>query len=674
MGKRSSNRNSTQPSEPPSDKKPDHSKLKEKYAQEREKRLNKEGVNQYHKVPQEVLANFQKDPWCDPNFKRDAIHKDIDVLVLGAGFGGQLAAARLIQAGVEDFLMVDKAADFGGAWYYNRYPGVSCDMESYIYMPLLEELGYMPSEKYARGGEIMQHAQNIGRHFGLYERCLFQTEVKGLDWEEGRARWKVSTSRGDVVTARFVVSAGGSLHVPKLPGLKGIEKFEGKSFHTSRWDFGYTGGDIYGGLDKLKGKKVAVVGTGASSVQVISHIAESAEHLYVFSRTPSSVDKRCDQPTDQKWANQIKAQKGWQRERMDNFNTIVTGGRTEEDLVKDSWTNTMQKLPHWGGRDSEASVKNNMDRQTEADFQKMEEIRERIDGIVKDKEKAEKLKPWYNLFCKRPCFNNEYLPTFNRPNVTLIDLTEEAKGEQYIDEKGMQVGSTHYDLDCIIYASGFEFGSDYSSRLGVEMTGQNNLSLQKKWEDGPSTLHGLTTRGFPNAFFMTIAQSGYTQNNTHALDEQATHSAYIISQIRERGINYIHPHQEAEDKWVETITSLAKEQYKFVEDCTPGYYNNEGQEGDKWLRGASYGKGSPAFFKLLEEWRDEGGLEGLEVVYEGAGLERERDREMEEKKSALIEVVEREVEDVKREVLPVERREGACLPGRNVVLVHGLVC
>lgn len=227
--------------------------------------MNKEGVNQYHKVPREVLANFQKDPWSDPNFKRDAIHKNIDVLILGGGFGGQLAAARLIQAGVNDFLMVDKAADFGGAWYYNRYPGVSCDTESYIYMPLLEELDYIPSEKYCRGGEIMEHAQNIGKHFGLYERCLFQTEVKRLNWDEERARWKVGTNRGDSVSARFVVSAGGSLHVPKLPGLEGIEKFEGRSFHTSRWDFEYTGGDINGGLDKLKGKKVAVVGTGMLS-------------------------------------------------------------------------------------------------------------------------------------------------------------------------------------------------------------------------------------------------------------------------------------------------------------------------------------------------------------------------------------------------------------------------
>ncbi|TID15520.1 cyclohexanone monooxygenase [Venturia nashicola] len=647
MGKPISKRDSHQSFDSASDKKIDRSTLKEKYAQEREKRMNKEGVHQYHKVPQEVLAEFQKDPWSDPNFKRDAIHKNIDVLVLGAGFGGQLTAARLIQAGVEDFLMVDKAADFGGAWYYNRYPGVSCDTESYIYMPLLEELGYVPSEKYCKGGEVREHAQNIGRHFGLYEKCLFQTEVKKLDWEEGRARWKISTSLGDVISARFVVSAGGSLHVPKLPGLEGIEKFGGRSFHTSRWDFGFTGGDTHGRLDKLKGKKVAIVGTGASSVQVTSYVAESAEHLYVFSRTPSSVDKRYDQPTDQKWAKQTKAQKGWQRERINNFNIIVTGGKAEKDMVKDSWTKTMQKVPHWGGKSSEASIEDDMDRQTEADYQKMEEIRERIDEIVMDKEKAEKLKPWYNLFCKRPCFNNEYLPAFNRENVTLIDLTEEGKGEQYIDEKGIQIGSTHYDVDCIVYASGFEFGSDYSSRLGIEMTGQNNVTLKKKWEDGISTLHGLTSRGFPNAFFLTINQSGYTQNNTHALDEQATHSAYIISQIRERGINYVQPKQAAEDEWVDTIISMAKEQYKFVEDCTPGYYNDEGQEGEKWLKGASYGKGSPAFFKLLEEWREEGALEGLEVVYDERG--EGRDTEMDEKKSALIEVVEREI--VEREVV-----------------------
>lgn len=342
---------------------------------------------------------------------------------------------------------------------------------------------------------------------------------------------------------------------------------------------------------------------------------------------------------------------------------MVTGGNAKEDLVNDSWTKIMKELPHWGGRDSERSIEDSMDRQTEADYKKMEQIRERIDETVKDKEKAEKLKPWYNLFCKRPCFNNDYLPTFNRPNVTLVDVTEEAKGKEYVTEKGLQIGSKHYDLDCIIYASGFEFGSDYCTRLGVEMTGQDNLSLKKKWEDGPSTLHGLTSRGFPNAFFLTIQQSGYTQNNTHALDEQAYHSAYIISQIRERGINYIQPKQPAEDEWVDTIISMAKEQYKFVEDCTPGYYTNEGQEGEKWLRGASYGKGSPAFFKLLEEWRDAGDLEGLEVVYGSKG--EERDSELSEKKSALIEVVEREVEPEENESgKEVEaRKEVVCQPG-----------
>lgn len=340
---------------------------------------------------------------------------------------------------------------------------------------------------------------------------------------------------------------------------------------------------------------------------------------------------------------------------------MVTGGNVKEDLVNDSWTKTMQKLPHWGGRDSEASIKDNMDRQTEADFHKMEQIRGRVEKEVKDKDTAEKLKPWYNLFCKRPCFNNEYLPAFNRPNVTLIDITEEAKGKQYIDKKGMQVGSKHYDLDCIIYASGFEFGSDYSTRLGVTIIGQENLNLKKKWENGPSTLHGLTSRGFPNAFFLTTAQSGYTQNNTHALDEQARHSAYIISQIRDRGISYVQPEKKAEDEWVDTIVEMAREQYKFVEDCTPGYYTHEGQDGEKWLRGASYGKGSPAFFKLLEEWRGAGGLAGLEVVYNTKA--EERDGDFSEKKSALIEVVEREVteEDVGDQEEEV-KKEVACHP------------
>jgi hypothetical protein len=242
------------------------------------------------------------------------------------------------------------------------------------------------------------------------------------------------------------------------------------------------------------------------------------------------------------------------------------------------------------------------------------------------------------------------LTIYNRPNVTLIDLTEEGKGEQYIDRTGMQVGTTHYDLDCIVYASGFEFGSDYSSRLGVTITGQNNLNLKEKWEDGPSTLHGLTSRGFPNIFFMTIAQSGYTQNNTHALDEQARHLAYIISQVRERGISYVQPKKKAEDEWVDSIVEMAREQYKFVEDCTPGYYTNEGQEGEKWLRGASYGKGSPAFFELLEKWRENEKLEGLEVVYEAKNAQMGDEMAKEEAKCDKIEEEEAEGKPMKKNV------------------------
>ncbi|HSP97827.1 MAG TPA: NAD(P)/FAD-dependent oxidoreductase, partial [Candidatus Dormibacteraeota bacterium] len=315
--------------------------LRAKYREERDRRLRADGNDQYLEVKGE-LAHFVDDPYVAPGFTRAPLTDAVDVVVIGGGFGGLLAGARLREAGIDDFRIIEKGGDFGGTWYWNRYPGAMCDVESYIYLPLLEELGYVPSEKYARAPEILSHSRAIGRRYDLYRSACFQTEVTAMHWDEAGARWIIATNRGDRLTARFVCMANGPLNRPKLPGIPGVESFAGHAFHTSRWDYAYTGGDANGGLSGLRGKRVGIIGTGATAVQCVPHLGEAAAHLYVFQRTPSSIDVRGNRPTDPAWAKSLEP--GWHQRRMDNFNILVTGGFQEEDLVSDGWTDIIRKL------------------------------------------------------------------------------------------------------------------------------------------------------------------------------------------------------------------------------------------------------------------------------------------------------------------------------------------
>jgi len=476
-------------------------------------------------------------------------------------------------------------------------------------MPLLEELNYMPIEKYARAKELLKHSEMIGRHFDLYPKTLFQTEVKTLTWNENSARWIAKTSRGDTITCRFVVPAAGPLHRPKLPGLEGISSFKGHSFHSSRWDYDYTGGDPEGGLTKLKDKRVGIIGTGATAVQIVPHLGEWAKQVYVFQRTPSSIDVRGNAPTDPVWAASLK--KGWQKERMENFNIIVNGGKQDVDLVSDGWTDILRNLlvrPKPG--EAVDPLKAAADRQL-ADFKKMESVRARCDAIVKDPETAESLKPYYNQFCKRPCFHDEYLQTFNRPNVRLVDT--KGVGVEAITEKGVVANGEEFELDCLIYATGFELATDWTHRSGMEIYGRNGDTLTDRWKQGASTLHGWTTRGFPNCFWVSIVQAALTPNFIHVTSEQAQHLAYVIKTAIDRNIRTVEPTQEAEDQWVQTILKLGALRADFSRDCTPGYYNNEGKPSPVAARNAAYGAGSPAFIKILEGWRAKNDLNGIDI-------------------------------------------------------------
>ena len=586
----------------------DPDSLREKYRLERDKRLREDGNDQYVDISE--YAQYLDDPYTRPS-TREPLFDEVTVAIIGGGFGGLLAGARLREAGIEDLRVIEKGGDFGGTWYWNRYPGAACDVESYIYLPLLEEIGYIPKKKYTDAPEILAHSRAIGEHFRLYDNACFSTEVTGMVWEESSRRWIISTNRGDRMRARWVIMANGPLHRPKLPGIRGIESFRGHTFHTSRWDYDYTGGDSTGGLSKLADKRVGIIGTGATAVQCVPHLGAAAKELYVFQRTPSSIDVRNNRATDPEWAATLKP--GWQRERMDNFNTLVSGGYAEVDLVNDGWTdiiaNLLIRLRSQEKVDlSPESLARNMEL---ADFEKMEQIRSRVDQLVTDPSTASALKPWYRQFCKRPCFHDEYLDTFNRPNVHLIDT--DGQGVQLITEKGVVVNGVEYELDCLIYATGFEVGTEYTRRSGYELQGVDGETLTQHWADGTRTLHGFHSRGFPNCFIVSQTQSGFTVNFPHMLNEQSIHLAHLIAHLEQNGLTRAEVTAEAEEKWVRTIVDLAQNNIKFLEACTPGYYNNEGKPAARSLQSGSYGGGPVAFVKVLERWREQGELDGLEV-------------------------------------------------------------
>jgi cation diffusion facilitator CzcD-associated flavoprotein CzcO len=432
-------------------------------------------------------------------------------------------------------------------------------------MPLLEELNYVPTEKYAHAKELLEHADRIGKHWNLYDRALFQTEVYECRWDEKANLWTVKTDRGDTIKCHYLVPAAGPLHRPKLPGTPGITTFKGHTMHSSRWDYNYSGGGNLGSLDKLKDKRIGIIGTGATAVQIVPHVGKNAKELYVFQRTPSSIDVRGNRPTDPDWAASLKP--GWQKHRMDNFNAIVHGEILSEDLVSDGWTDILQKLlarmtpdMDWATIEAERQL---------ADFEKMNEVRARCDALVKDPQTAHNLKPWYNQLCKRPCFHDQYLQTFNLPSVHLIHT--DGRGIDAITPKGIVANGKEYELDCIVYATGFELATEWSHKTGMEIYGRNGQSITDCWRQGCRTLHGWTTRNFPNCFWLQVVQAALSPNFLHVTGEQAEHMAYVIAEMKKRGFATVEPTAEAEEEWVQTIVTLGELRRPFLEECTPGY-------------------------------------------------------------------------------------------------------
>lgn len=590
----------------------DKDAIRERYRVERDKRLRSDGNDQYTRIAG-LFDEYLEDPYT-PVTPRAPKTDHVTFAFVGGGFAGLVTGARLKEAGINDVRIIEKGGDFGGTWYWNRYPGAQCDTASMIYMPLLEETGHMPSEKYAHAPEILQQCQRIGQHYGLYENALFHTVIDDLSWDEARSVWVIRTNRGDNFTAKYIGLGTGPLNTPKLPGIPGIKDFKGHAFHTSRWDYDYTGGDPNGApLDKLMDKRVAIIGTGATAVQVVPHLARAAKALYVFQRTPSSIDVRDNRPIDPEWFSSI-ATPGWQQRWLENFTQNQAGiGMAPEDLVQDGWTdlakrirNRILQLP--------ADQRNPMGMLAayeDADHEKMEEIRQRAEAVVRDAETAEKLKAWYRQLCKRPCFHDQYLQAFNEPAAHLIDT--DGKGVKRITEKGVVVNGVEYEVDCIVYASGFEVGTPLERRTGFDPKGRGGVTLSQYWADGMRTKHGMHVHNFPNAFLVQATQAAnLISNYPHNLVDSARTISLIVSHAEAAGAKEVEVSKQAEDEWVDLLLSGMGLMIGSP-DCTPGYYNNEGRDpGPQARYFVGYPAGAVAFFNYIEGWRTSGKFEGVE--------------------------------------------------------------
>jgi cyclohexanone monooxygenase len=588
--------------------------LAQRYAAERDKRIRADAEAQFVQLSNDSpFANkyLEEDPYCEP-LERAPLKDEREVIVIGGGWVGMLTATRLIQAGIRDVRIIESGGDFGGTWYWNRYPGAQCDIESYSYLPLLEETGYVPKLRFSYASEIYEHAQRIGKHFDLYKDAVFQTWVTELRWLEDESLWLVKTNRGDEMRARHICLGTGPANRPRLPGIPGVEQFKGHSFHTCRWDYNYTGGSPEGGLSGLADKTVAIIGTGATAVQCVPALGAGAKQLYVFQRTPSSVDARNNAETDPQWAKNLKP--GWQKERQKKFGEAFLGGPIDPAFTDDGWTRLTRNVAALA-KQTEGKMPSLVQI---ADFKTMEEIRSLVDDAVEDAEVADKLKAYYNQFCKRPTFNDFYLETFNRPNVELVDVSA-TQGVEAITENGIVANGKEYAVDCIVYASGFEITSSYERRLGIPIFGVEDKSIYEHWQEGMRTMHGLMVSGFPNLFLCGggfVFQLG--ANYAHGIDVQAGHVAYTISELANRGIKAANVSFAAEESWI--ADQLETKGSGFVlggspDTCTPGYYNQEGTtERYRNVRRETYSKGVGAYMKLLRQWRADGELEGLELA------------------------------------------------------------
>lgn len=530
------------------------------------------------------FSKYLEDVYSAPPVPREALTDECEVLVVGAGFAGLLLWHKLSEAGFGDVRFCEKGGDVGGTWYWNRYPGIACDVESYSYFPLLEEMGYIPSMKFASGFEILEYCQAMAEKFGFYEHCLFHTTVERTVWDEETGRWTVYTDRGDAMRARFVILANGILTSPKLARIEGMESFQGQAFHTSRWNY-----DI-----DLEGKVVGIIGTGATAVQAIPELAKVVKELYVFQRTPSTIDVRDQRETTDEERRTWSKEPGWARARRARY-ALISGGRAAAQANDDYLSGKVADFKERKVHEREISPDELLEKQLDSNFRIMEQIRARVDAIVKDPKTAAALKPYYPYACKRPTFHDEYLPTFNLPHVHLVDTAP--IGVQRINERGVVHDGIEYPLDVLIYATGFQWMATSTFNMVV---GRDGRTLSEKWQtEGTKTFLGLHSHGFPNLFIMSGPQGGGGHFNfTFTIDAHTDYAVWMLSTLRERGESIIDVKKEPEEAYAQHCQE-ADIATAPLRDCI-SYYNGHGEAAPGSL--AYYGGGH--WQKLVAEAKD----------------------------------------------------------------------
>ncbi len=544
--------------------------VRAKYEAERDKRMV-EGRAAIHDLAHEAaMARYREDPFT-PVTARDPVDEDVEVAIIGGGIAGVVTGAQLRKHGIGSIRVIDQAGGFGGTWYWNRYPGVMCDVESYCYMPMLEEMEYVPTKRYAQGEEIREHVEAIAQRFDLVDAALFHTGVQHTEWDDDRAHWVLRTDRGDEIRARYVVMAVGILNLMKIPVIPGLETFAGPAFHTARWDYDYTGGTQEDPrMTGLADKVVGVIGTGASAIQAIPPLAESSEHLYVFQRTPAAVGVRGDRPTDDEFAAGL--QPGWHRERNENFQAVMIGragrGRPRRRRLVPPLRAHQQPTVRHRARPWRSTCS----RSTSSTTSVMEQHRQRIRDTITDPARADLLMPYYKYSCRRPLFHDAFLPALNRDNVTVVDCPV---GIDRVTERGVVVDGHEYELDCIVLATGFEPEvTPLPRRAGHEIIGRGGKTIADKWADGAATLFGLMTSGFPNLFLMPCPgqQAVVTVNYTLLAEVGAEFVAGTIAALDAAGVDAFDVTEAAEADWVQRVMadSMAAAPPPGGVPCTPG--------------------------------------------------------------------------------------------------------